>query len=171
MIRFARAAVLFTLLTVVMTWPQTAHLTTDAWDHYDVFFNMWRLGSFAHALAKSPAHLLDGNIFYPESRTLTYSDAMVVEAVVAAPLLWMGVSPVLVHNLMLLGGIVVSAAGIFMLAATLTGESNGGRNRRYCVRVRALPLRPLHASGAAVDGVDSMGVLGSAPSVRDRRAP
>jgi len=126
MIRFAKATVLFTLLTVVMTWPQAARLTTDAWQHEDVFFNMWRLGWFAHALAKSPAHVLDGNIFYPESRTLTYSDAMVVESVVAAPLLWTGVPPVLVHNLMMLGGIVLSAVGIFMLATTLTGSQTAG---------------------------------------------
>ena len=79
MIRFVKA-LLFALLTVVMTWPQAARLTTDAWPHEDVFFNMWRLGWFAHALAKSPATCLDGNIFYPESRTLTYSDAMVVES-------------------------------------------------------------------------------------------
>jgi hypothetical protein len=126
MFRFVKATLLFTLLTVVMTWPQAARLATDAWEHYDVFFNMWRLGSFAHALAKSPGHVLDGNIFYPESRTLTYSDAMVVESVVAAPLLWTGVPPVLVHNLMLLGGIVLSAAGIFMLATKLTGSQTAG---------------------------------------------
>ncbi len=126
MIRFAKASVLFTLLTVGMTWPQAARLTTDAWNHEDVFFNMWRLGWFAHALAQSPAHILDGNIFYPEHGTLTYSDAMVVESVIAAPLLWAGVQPVLVHNLMLLAGIVLSAAGIFMLATTLTGNQAAG---------------------------------------------
>jgi hypothetical protein len=126
MIRFAKAVLLFALLTVVMTWPQATRLTTDAWQHEDVFFNMWRLGWFAHALAKSPGHLLDGNIFYPEPRTLTYSDAMVVESVLAAPLLWAGVRPVLVHNLMLLGGIILSAAGIFMLATKLTGSRAAG---------------------------------------------
>lgn len=126
MIRFAKAALLFTLLTVVMTWPQAARLTTDAWQHHDVYFNMWRLGWFAHALAKSPGHVLDGNIFYPEPRTLTYSDAMVVESVVAAPLLLTGVPPVLVHNLMLLGAIVLSAVGIFMLATKLTGSQTAG---------------------------------------------
>ena len=126
MIRFAKAVLLFAVLTVVMTWPQAARLTTDAWQHEDVFFNMWRLGWFAHALATSPDHLLDGNIFYPERRTLTYSDAMIVESVIAAPLLWIGLQPVLVHNLMLLGGIVLSAAGIFMLATSLTGSRTAG---------------------------------------------
>lgn len=126
MIRFANAVLLFAALTLVMTWPQAARLTTDAWHHDDVFFNMWRFGWFAHALAKSPDHLLDGNIFYPEPRTLTYSDAMVVESMLAAPLLWTRVQPVLVHNLMLLGGIVLSAAGIFVLASKLTGSQAAG---------------------------------------------
>src|SRR6185312_5635294 len=99
---------------------------TAASHHEDVFFNMWRLGWVAHALAKSPGRVLDGNIFFPEPRTLTFSDAMPVESIAAAPLLWFGVQPVLVHNLMLLGGIVLSAAGIFVLAVKVTGSTTAG---------------------------------------------
>ena len=102
---FARAAALFALLTVVMTWPQATRLATDAAGDPDVFFNMWRFAWVAHALATAPSHVLDGNIFYPEPRTLTFSDAMPVEALLAAPLLWSGVPPVLVHNLVLLAEI------------------------------------------------------------------
>ena len=101
----AAVALLFVALTVVMTWPQVEYLGTRARQHQDVYFNMWRLRWFAHALATAPSHLFDGNIFHPERRTLTYSDAMIVEGVVAAPLLWAGVPPVLVHNLLLLGAI------------------------------------------------------------------
>ena len=126
MARFVRAAALFAALTVVMTWPQAARLATSATPHPDVYFNMWRFAWFAHALASSPSRLLDGNIFYPEPRALTFSDAMPVEAALAAPLLWMRTPPVLVHNLLLLSGIVFSAAGIFMLASRLTGSSAAG---------------------------------------------
>ena len=84
------------------------------------YFNMWRLGWFAHALASSPSTLFDGNIFYPEPHALTFSDAMVVEGLVAAPLLWAGVRPVLVHNSLLLGAVIVSAAGMFVLVERLT---------------------------------------------------
>src|SRR5204862_1831587 len=122
LVRFARAVALFTVLTAVMTWPQVAHLSTDASPHEDVFFNMWRLGWVAHALARSPAHLLDGNIFYPEPRTLTFSDAVLVESAFAAPLLWIGVPLVLVHNIVLLAGIVLSAAGMCVLVSELTGS-------------------------------------------------
>jgi hypothetical protein len=124
--RFAGATALFALLTVVMTWPQAAYLTTHADRDQDVFFNMWRFGWVAHALSTAPARILDGNIFYPESRTLTLSDAMLVQGVIAAPLLSSGAPPVLVHNLMLLSGIVLSAAGIFMLALHLTGSRGAG---------------------------------------------
>jgi hypothetical protein len=127
--RFAIAAkltVLFTLLTAVMTWPQAVTLTTSAQDHYDVYFNMWRFAWVAHALATSPARVFDGNIFHPEPRTLTLSDAMPVEALLAAPLLWSGAPPVLVHNVMLLAGIVLSAVGIAVLARSLTGSFAAG---------------------------------------------
>ena len=96
-------------------------------DHWDVYFNMWRLAWFAHALASAPSTIFDGNIFYPEPHALTFSDAMVVEGLVAAPLLWAGVRPVLVHNSLLLGAVIVSAAGMFVLVERLT------RNRAAAV--------------------------------------
>ena len=117
---------LFTVLTAVMTWPQPLVLATHAVSHQDVFFNLWRLRWIAHALATSPARLFDGNIFHPERLTLTLSDAMLVEGVLAAPLFWVGLPPVLVHNLLLLGAIIASAVGIYVLAAHLSGSRTGG---------------------------------------------
>ena len=125
--RFAAILVLFTTLTVVMTWPQARYVATHASDHWDVYFNMWRLAWFAHALASAPSTIFDGNIFYPEPHAATFSDAMVVEGLVAAPLLWAGVRPVLVHNSLLLGAVIVSAAGMFVLVERLT------RNRAAAV--------------------------------------
>ena len=152
-----------------MTWPQVEYLATRARQHQDVYFNMWRLRWFAHALATAPSRLFDGNIFHPERRTLTYSDAMIVEGVVAAPLLWAGVPPMLVHNLLLLGAIVASAVGMFVLVRSLTGSSARRRARGTRLRVRAVPLRALHAHGAAVDHVDAVVVLGVAPDASRRR--
>jgi hypothetical protein len=117
---------LFALLTAVMTWPQLTRLSTDAVDHPDVYFNMWRFAWVAHAVATPSARLLDANIFYPERRTLTFSDAMPVESALATPLLWAGLPPVLVHNLMLLAGIALSGAGMFVLARRLSGSAAAG---------------------------------------------
>jgi hypothetical protein len=123
---FVRIVALFTLLTAIMTWPQAARLGDSAQEHQDVYFNMWRFGWVAHALSTSPARLFDGNIFYPERRTLTLSDAMPVESFIAAPMLWAGAPPMLVHNIMLLAGIVLSGASIFVLARSLSGSATAG---------------------------------------------
>jgi hypothetical protein len=114
------ALVAFTVLTCGMMWPQVRHIGASAVPHQDVYFNMWRLQWIAHALATSPTNLFNANIFYPEPRTLLFSDAMVVQGVIAAPLIWTGVRPVLVHNIMLLGAIVASAAAMFALVHYLT---------------------------------------------------
>ena len=117
---------MFVLLTIALTWPQARQLATHAAGHHDVYFNMWRLSWMAHALANPRVDLFSGNIFYPEQRTLALSDAMVVEGLVGAPMFALGFPPVLIHNLLLLGAIVTSALGMFVLARQLTGSAAAG---------------------------------------------
>lgn len=123
--RIRQAAVpgaLFLVLTCGMMWPQVRHIYDSAIPHQDIYFNMWRLEWVAHAIANSPRDLFNGNIFYPEPRTLAFSDAMLVEGTIAAPLIWLGTAPVLVHNLMLLGAIALSGAAMFGFVRYLTGS-------------------------------------------------
>lgn len=112
-----------TLLTVIVTWPQAIHMTTGVAEHQDSLFSMWRLSWIAHALRTSPGHLFDANIFHPTTRTLAYSDAMLLEGLLGAPLLWLGLSPVTTYNTLLLGGIAASGVGMFVLARYLTGDT------------------------------------------------
>ena len=121
-----RAIGLFGLLTVLMTWPLALVIRTEATPHQDVYFNMWRIQWFAHALATAPSHLFDTNIFYPERDTLALSDAMLVQGTAGAPFVWMGVRPVLLHNLLLLAAIALSGAAMFALARYLTGSRAAG---------------------------------------------
>jgi hypothetical protein len=122
-VRAALPAVgIFIALTVFMTWPQVRWLGSQAVPHQDVYFNMWRLEWIAHAMVTPSAAIFDGNIFYPEHDTLALSDAMLVEGTIAAPLIWLGLRPVLVHNLMMLGPIALSGVAIFVLIRYLTGS-------------------------------------------------
>jgi hypothetical protein len=123
--RPASIAALFAVLTAVMTWPQVRFMATHSVEHQDIAFNLWRLRWIAHALATAPSQLFNGNQFYPEPRVLAFSDAMLVEGLIGAPLLWAGLPPMLVHNLLLLGPIVASASGMFALARHLTGSTPG----------------------------------------------
>ena len=110
------------VLTCIVTWPQVRHPAMVA-DHFDPYFSVWRLSHIAHALTRWPIHLFDGNIFYPLRNTLAYSDATLLQGLLAAPFLWAHLSPSLVYNLLLLAGFVGSGVGMFVLARHVTGDT------------------------------------------------
>jgi len=122
----AAAIVSLAFATAIVTYPQALHLSTSLGLHSDAMFSVWRLAWVAHALRATPAHLFDANIFYPEPRTLAYSDAILLPAFVAAPLQWSHVSAVVVYNLVLLGGFFFSAFALCWLVQSLTGQWVGG---------------------------------------------
>jgi hypothetical protein len=124
-LRRAGVCALFVGLTAVMTWPSVLHLATHSLDHQDIFFNMWRIEWVRHALLTSPRDLFNGNQFYPERGVLAYSDAMMVESLIALPLLSAGLPAMLVHNLLLLGVIAASGIGMFVFARYLWGSTHG----------------------------------------------
>lgn len=118
------ATALLTAMTIIMTWPQALYMGTRVAAHGDAFLSMWRLQWITHALSTNVRSLFDGNIFYPHTRTLAYTDATLLEGLLAFPFLWAHANPVLVYNLLLLGGIVTSGVGMFVLARHLTGSAD-----------------------------------------------
>ena len=116
----------FTVLTAVMTYPQILHLRDRVHDDGDPLLNTWALAWVAHQLPRAPAHLFDANIFYPERRTLAYSETLLLPAAFAAPLHWLGVGPLLVYNIVFLSGFIVSGAGTALLVRTLTNSAAAG---------------------------------------------
>ena len=113
--------IVFAALTVALTWPQAAHLRTGVPSFDDSLLSIWRIAWIAHAIG-SPTSIADANIFHPEARTLAYTDAVLLQGIVATPFIRAGVSPVLVYNLLILGSIVLSAAATYLLARRLTGN-------------------------------------------------
>jgi hypothetical protein len=110
---------LFTGLTAAITWPNPLVLASRTIEHHDVFFNIWRLAWVHHALATSPSTLFDANLFSPERNVLAYSDAMLVQGLIAAPMFAAGWPPLLIHNLLLFGAIAASGIGMYSLARYL----------------------------------------------------
>jgi hypothetical protein len=109
-----------------MTYPQAFYLRDRVHDDGDPLLNAWALAWVAHQLPRAPAHLFDANIFYPERRTLAYSETLLVPATAAAPLQWLGISPLLVYNIVFLSGFIVSGAGTALLVRSLTGSGGAG---------------------------------------------
>jgi hypothetical protein len=116
-------ALLFVALTIAMTWPQASNLSTRVYDSDDPLLSIWRISWIAHILPTSPANLLNGNIFHPEPRTLAYTDAVLLEGLAGAPLIWSGVSQVTTYNLLLLLSIALSGWAMWRYAFYLTGHS------------------------------------------------
>ncbi len=112
---------LYTLLSVVFTWPLASSLAELAPAHFDPPFTAWRLGWIAHQLG-DPGHLFDGNIFYPDRRTLAYSDAVLLQGILGAPFFALGANPNGIANALILVGLVTSAFFAYLLAARLTGH-------------------------------------------------
>lgn len=114
-------------MAVLHSWPlasDPAHLSRL--DNDDASLNTWIIAWVAHILPRDPLNLFEAPIFYPERHTLAYSEHMVVQAVMGAPLLWMGVSPVLVHNLLLIAGFALSGWAMYLLMLRWTGSAWAG---------------------------------------------
>jgi hypothetical protein len=119
--RAVAVILLFWGLTFAMTYPQIRVLDRGvALEIGDPLLSTWRLAWVAHQLPRDPWHLFDGNIFYPETDTLAFSDAMIVPSLMVAPLVWLGVHPLLACNLLLLSGFALSGAAMFLLMRSLT---------------------------------------------------
>ena len=123
--RFKRLALLaiFVALAVVHTWPLGARPSYySRLDTSDTQLNTWAMAWVARTLPTDPIHLFDANIFYPEKRTLAYSEPLLVQGVLAIPIIRLGGSPVLAYNLVLLAGFALTGWAAALLALRMTGS-------------------------------------------------
>jgi hypothetical protein len=143
--RFAAGALaLFVLLTVAHTWPlASAPATWSRNDAADTVLHEWILAWVPHQLLNDPLHLFDANIFYPERYTLAYSDPLIVQSLMGAPLLWAGASPVLVYNVVLMAGFALSGWATCLVVARWTGSRIAGIMSGTLVAFNAFTLTRL----------------------------
>lgn len=121
---WAAASLVCALLAVVHTWPlATAPHILSRHDNGDVMLNEWILAWVQHQLPRDPLHLFQGNIFYPAPDTLAYSEPLIVPALMSAPVRWLGGSPVLVHNLLVIAGFALTALAAFAVIKQWTGDT------------------------------------------------
>lgn len=121
------ALAIFVLLACIHTWPlatNPAHLSRI--DNGDAMLNIWAVAWVAHQLPRDPLHLFNANIFYPERLTLAYSEAMLVQGLLATPIIAAGGSPVLAFNLVLLAGFALTGWAFCLLVHRWTGSWGAG---------------------------------------------
>lgn len=124
--RIAWASAFFALLIIINTFPLILQPGSSIGQHGDSYFSVWRLAWIAHQVPADPWHLFDGNIFFPHRDTLAYSDAMLLPALVLAPLNWIGINPLVIYNVTLLVAYVASGVAAFVLVRELTSSTPAG---------------------------------------------
>jgi hypothetical protein len=117
---------LFTLLTIIATWPLFPQLGGYVMDKGDPLYSVWAVAWQDHALATNPLALFDANIMYPFRGTLTFDELGFTEALLAAPLYYLLGNPVLSHNAVLFASFILSGYTMWLLVRELTGSSRAG---------------------------------------------
>jgi hypothetical protein len=76
-----QALAIFVLAAVVHTWPLAS---APGWwtrvDNADTALNAWAIAWVGMAVLKAPLDLFNGNIFFPEPRTVAFSEVMLPQA-------------------------------------------------------------------------------------------
>lgn len=113
--------------TLLHTWPlASAPATWSRMDNADTALNAWIIAWVAHKLPSAPLALFDANIFFPEPRTLAFSEHMVVQGVLGLPFFAAGLSAALVYNLLVLVGFTWSAYAMTRVVTRWTGDGGAG---------------------------------------------
>ena len=118
----------YTLLAVVMTWPLTRDLGTwIAWDMGDPAFNawviMWTGGQLLRTLGGDFSAIHDfwnGNIFYPETLTIAYSEHLTPQMLQALPIWTATGNIVLAYNVVFLLTYILSGVAMYYFVRDLT---------------------------------------------------
>jgi len=132
------------LLALAHTWPLvTAPASLSRTDSADGLLNQWILGWVAHGLATQPLSIFHANIFFPEPRTLAFSEHLFVQSLFSAPVFWAGGSPVLAYNVTLWIGLALSVPVVALeMGGHLTGLHQwlGQRTGNWLQLVLATPV-------------------------------
>jgi hypothetical protein len=116
--------VLFAALAVLHSWPLATNPARLArLDNHDAELNTWIIAWVPHAMATNPLGLFDAPIFHPERHALAFSEHMFVPSMIGAPLIWAGVSPVLVYNLLIMLGFALSGLAMYWVMREWTGST------------------------------------------------
>lgn len=91
----------------------------------DTRLYLWTLGWDLHALKTDPLHIFDANIFFPEARTLAYSEHLIGAALMALPLSAFTGNLDLLLNFVLLLATFLGALGCDRLARECGASPRG----------------------------------------------
>ncbi len=116
----------FVIVTVFMTWPVTPNMGRSLEHWGDALLQTWTLDWDVYAFMSDPLHFANANAFYPYQNSLAFSETLVGQALLVAPVIWLTGNPVLGYNLLLLSSFALCGWGMYLLGRDLTGSRLAG---------------------------------------------
>jgi len=151
------------LLAAAHTWPyaRAPHRHSRV-DNADYLLNAWAISWVAHQAFTDPRRLFDGNVFWPARGSLAFSEALIVQGLLAAPIRALGGSPILAFNGVMLAGFALTAFAFGLLtyrwtgsaAAALVAASAAGFNAHLFTRMAQIQAMHVEFIALALFGLD-----------------
>lgn len=116
---------LYSALTALLTWPWLSAPGGLALPSPDCLGHVWGLAWVVRQIGIDPWRLYEANMYWPHRHSLAFTESLLPQALQAAPLFWLGSSPILAHNIVLLLTFPLSGLGLYLLAREI-GASRGG---------------------------------------------
>ena len=113
-------------LAVLHTWPLATDPGRVSLHSEDEWLNAWAVSWIAQQLVRDPSDLFGANMFYPTENAYAYTEPLLVPALMGAPLRWLGASPMLTYNLLLLAGLTLTGLAMYWLVVGWTGDPWAG---------------------------------------------
>jgi hypothetical protein len=131
--RWLRPLLAYLAAAIVTTWPLVLHphaLLGAPSGPGDPYLNLWILGWGMPAVLSHPWSLFNGavfnaNIFHPATGTLAYSDHLLLQGVLLAPLYAITHDVVLCYNVLLIASLVASALAMHLFVRSVIGSEPG----------------------------------------------
>jgi len=117
------------LLVALLTWPLPARVTTElpyTPRGFDSLLLGWALAHETRALTDPAVSFADGSAFHPSPRSLLYGEAAFAALPLFAPSFLATGNPTLALDVTLLGGLLLTAASLHVVAVALTASQGAG---------------------------------------------
>src|SRR5581483_12437574 len=118
--QYLTAALIFLILTLVLTNPLALHVWNAVEDKQDALLNTWITAWVGHALITDPLNLFNANIFYPYPNSLAFSEILIPPSLFALPITLAANNSIFGYNLALLAMLWLDAFGMYLLVFDLT---------------------------------------------------
>ncbi len=110
-------------LVVAMAVRYTPNLTGEvAGEWWDPLLNMWTMAWDTTTLLHAPTHLWQAQILYPNSRSLSFSENLLGEAILFAPFFLLTHNPVLAYNITFYLMFLLCGINMYIMARHYTGR-------------------------------------------------